>query len=90
MTLIETRVKIESTYSEKLYQLSKVEPKVGRVGLTYNLIQAYSASLKKKADQSKNFAHLLGQTGLDKLTHFYETLGTETKKLKEQGRIYLK
>lgn len=55
-----------------------------------DLINAYAASLKKKSDQSKNFAHLLGQTGLDKLTHFYETVGAEGKKLKEQGKGYFK
>lgn len=84
------RVKIETSYAEKLNQLSKVEIKLGRVGLTQDLINAYAASLKKKADQSKNFAFLLGQTGLDKLTHFYETLGAETKRLKEQGKGYQK
>ena len=64
--------------------------KPGRVGLTQDLVNAYAASLKKKAEQSKNFAHLLGQTGLDKLIHFHDTLGVETKRLKEIGKGCLK
>ena len=67
-------------------QISKVELRPNRKGLSQELLQVYSASIKKKAEHTRNFSSLIVQTGLEKMQQFCESSGFEMRKLEKQGK----